>query len=382
MRQFDYVAQSVEDGSKIEGQVSSENQQGAIQKLKEKGLVVLKMKKTRPQFFSEKAKVHFTQRLHLLLKSGLPLYESLLFLQQESANKEKRIFIRLAQKLRQGQSFSLALKEVGVFEPLYLALIQSGEERGDLGDALMIVADLMDQRQKLKKNILSALSYPLFIAVFALVCFYVLLLFVIPSFENFFEGMELPAFTRFIFHLSSLLQNHPLTLPLALFSLLVMAIVLRPKNILWRVPILKTLSLQRDLYLFSKAFSHLHKADVDLLTTLELTQNLVVNPTLREGIAQMQEEVKKGGQLSRCFEKLNLKLSFFVQMIKVGEQSANLSGAFDQIATYYQSILEHRIKRLIQFLQPIVLLLVAGLIGVIMLSILVPMTDVSRFIDF
>lgn len=383
MKQFYYVAQTI-DGQVNQGEIACKSKQELLKQLRNEGLFVVNIQQMQSLApLSEQAKLNFMKRLHLLLQSALPLYDCLqLIYEQAAKHKEKRVFQVLLQNVHAGKHFSDVLQEYHILQSIYIALIRAGERGGNLVHAIQIVCDLMEHRQKLKRSILSALSYPLFIAIFAIVCFYSLLLFVVPNFEGFFEGIELPSFTRFIFALSKTLKANNLVVLCSFAASCLILYLAKPKRWIWGLPILSSLGLQRDLFLFSKAFHHLYDADVDILSILDLSKDLVMNPKLKQRITGMGEEMKNGFALSESFAKSSLNIGFFVQMIKVGEQSANLSEAFSQISSYFEAILQHRIKRLLNFLQPIVLLIVASFIGIIMLSILMPMTDVSRFVDF
>jgi general secretion pathway protein F len=292
--------------------------------------------------------------------------------------------------LQGGSSFSAALSRYPeTFDEIYLSMVKTAEQSGSLSDSFDQLSLLISKQQKLKKQLISSLAYPSFLGSFCLIVIGALFFFVIPSMKELFEGRTLHPLTFLVIRLSDFLSAHLLSGTIFLLSagaglyLLSRQEVFRKKvsGMLLKVPYLKRIMGNAALIRFFRGMNMLLNGGVPLVESLKFAKKSVKNQTLSDLIAQTEKEVVEGKKISELFAQSPLVPSLVVRMLTIGEETGNMSVMMKNMAEIYEEELDRDLQQLATFLQPAVLLFLGAVVGLVVLSILLPLTDVSSFVS-
>ena len=378
-------------GKKISGVIDAESFQSAKEKLRQEQILVIDI-----DLFQEKKKeikipapflLDFTRMLGQLLRSGIPLFESLVIIEEKyHHHRFHPLFMDLCDSLKTGLSLSEALRKYPQsFDPIYIAMVHAGEQTASLPAVFEELCALLVRQQKLKKQLFSAAAYPLFLGGFCIIVFLALLLFVIPSMKNLFEGRELHSITRFVFGISDFIIADGAWLVfgfLLLFTLIVFALkhpLLRQKldEIVLKLPFVGEFLREAATIRFCRTSSMLLFGGMPILQTLQLSRQVMKNRLLEEVITSAQQKVSEGKPLSQELKASSFIPSIVPRMLAIAEETGKTAVMLQNIANICEENLEKRLQQFASFLQPALLLLLGLVVGLVLLSILIPMTDVG-----
>lgn len=386
--------QSIDErGKKRKGFIEAVNELEAKQKLREQGVLVTSLGtsagKRGKQKLNGEQLLTFTAMFSQLIGSGIPLYESLLAIEEQVRNEPyHRIILSLTEQVKAGTTLSDAMRQFPEsFSSLYTSMIGAGEAAGALEIVSKRLSQFLTKQQRLKKQIANALIYPGILASFALLVVALLMGFVIPSIEGVFEGRELNRYTLFILELSRFLRNYWwIYLPILVLGGLGSYYALkRPQGKLWlerqwlKIPYIRDLVIQAALVRFTRTMSTLQEGGLPVIEALDLAKGVMQNISMEEEIDRAQKKILEGGTLSSELRKSRYLPQLTSRMIAVGEESGHLTQMLAQIADMYEETLEKTIERVMSLIQPAILIVMGLLIGLLLLAILLPMTDVSAF---
>lgn len=389
-----------EKGRKKSAFLDAETLQEAKEALRSQNRLILSIQvqtKTLWSFFKRKKcrfqtqqLITFTTQLAGLLSAGLPLYESLLSLEEQYRGESTHpIFLSLCESIKKGSPLSDALGRFpDSFPPLFCALVRAGESVGRLGASLDHLAKLLTKQTKLKKQLFTALLYPLVLFFFSgLVCL-LMLTFVIPSLEALFEGRSVNRFTHLIFAFSHFIRTYPLLyIPLAVGGVFTLFYTLSNakgrallEKIGLRLPIIKKLIVEGALARFCRTLGTLLEGGVNLIQALSISRGVLRSPTLEATLLIAQERIVEGSSLSKELRKSSLVPLLVPRMLAIGEEGGSLALMLQKIADLYEEEMEKILTRVTALAQPVILVIMGGVIGLIMLAVLLPLTDVNAFI--
>ncbi len=385
----------LEEGKKIKGLIDADSEIGAKERLRKDSILLTSLKpletKQKEKNFPSSFLLSFTREVGQLLRAGLPLYESLETLEEKYRQHPVHcLFLDLCNALKRGISLSEALKGYPKsFDDVYISMVKAAEQTGSLSRIFDQLSLLIGKRQKLKKQLISAAAYPAFLSVFCVIVTFVLLFFVIPSMKELFEGRELHPLTTTVLFLSQFLRAHILTLAISVLSLVAGAIFLfRQKSthaffhkLLLSLPLLKTIILQSALVRFCRACSILLEGGVPLLESLRLSRKVMHNLPLEAVIERAEQRIMEGFSLSSELRTSHLIPSLMVRMLALSEETGNMGANLSNIADIYEEELAKSLEQITAVLQPALLLLLGLIVGIVLLSVLLPLTDVSSLLD-
>jgi len=378
-------------GKKQDGTIKADTLEQAKEILKKQQLFVtqLGIVKLNPKIthLSKDLLVHFTHELAQLLKAGLPLYESLLAIEDKyKTHRAHMLFLELCESVKQGKQLSKALAMFPeTFNRIYISMVASGEEMGGLDYVFSQLADLTARQEKLKKQLISAMIYPSFLFAFCFLVVGALFFFLIPSMEQLFEGRALHPMTQVVLNVSIFLRQHAVILGCSLCCLVLSAVVAFTskgvkEKLQWlflKTPLLNKMITQAVLSRFARALSVMLKSSVTLMEALKLSKQIMNQPQFEHVITQCEQGIMQGGKFSMFLEKEPLIPRLVVRMVAIAEQSGNLSEMLSNIAEIYEQELDKSLTRFTTMLQPVMLVILAVIVGIVILSILVPLTDVG-----
>lgn len=389
MPHFTYIAFD-EKGKKQSGSIDATHEKEAVERLKEQGLLLAKLalKGAGKVKLNGAALLAFTKQLAKLLEAGLPLYESLVTLEEETKKETYHvILLSLSEDIKKGVNLSTAMSRYPKsFNTLYTSLIHAGEAVGSLDLVLCRLSTLLEKQAKLKKEVVSAMIYPSILALFSLLVIGLLLGFVVPSIEGMFQGKEINGFTACIIGASHLLVDHFLYwfIPFVTFVGYGTYWLRQPKGkiflekCLLKAPLIHSLVITASVARFCRTMGTLLAGGVSILEGLRLAKKTMQNVVLEQEITQAELRIIEGGALSKQLGRSLYIPELVTRMVKIGEETGDVKGMFDQLAEMYESDLEKKLSRLVNLAQPVILIIMGGIIGMIMMAVLLPLTQMAR----
>ncbi len=326
----------------------------------------------------------------LLLETGSNLQASLQAMQNQLSNPAMvEIVTQLREDIEQGRQFSTALaKHPELFSSTYVNLIAASEDGGFMHEVLEQLDDMEEKREQLRQTIMSALSYPIFLMVFAFAVVVFVLVVVFPKFADLFSQIadQLPATTVFLMATSNLIQHHwgylvgGLILSIASFKLW-SASEQGKQKLDWaklHFPLVKGVFSQLYLVQSLRVLSLSLGNGVNIMDSLHASRDVVNNRIFQQFIHQAEEQVESGKGIAIGFQNTSFIPPIVAQMIQTGEDSGNLAKVLRRLASYYETELSNKLKTLSRLAEPFMLLVMGGVVGLIVSSLILPIFKLSR----
>ncbi len=389
---FSYRALDVQ-GKKRTGLIDAHSEKDAKVKLRDQGIMVssLEQKKgavARENLSSEQL-LNFTIQLSQLVNAGVPIYESLLALEEQYREETfHRVLLSLCEQIKGGKPLSEAMLDFpDTFDRLYRSMITAGESSGALDIVLEKLAELLAKQHKLKSEIMTAMIYPGILAGFCLLLIVVLLGFVVPMIEGIFKGRDLNAFTASVMWISQAFRAWwwvylPVIVGLGVWGYLRLRTEqgkLWLERTLLKVPIVKGLMVQAAIARFTRTMGTLQKGGLTTIDSLRIAREVMQNATLEAEVKKAESKIIEGGSLSKELSKSGWIPHMVSRMLAVGEDSGTSVVMLNKIADMYEENLEKTLDRLMALAQPVILIFMGVVIGTVLLAILMPLADMSSF---
>ncbi|MDJ0677432.1 MAG: type II secretion system F family protein [Calothrix sp. MO_167.B42] len=336
-----------------------------------------------------KDKAVFSRQFAALINAGVAIVRSLGVLSEQCENpKLKQALLEISNEVQNGVNLSDAMrKHPDCFDGLYVSMVQAGEVGGVLDEVLNRLAKLLEDVARLQNQIKSALSYPVVVGFIAVAIFLGMTIFLIPIFANIFEdiGVELPALTLFLMAVSKLLRSYWLLVVIAGFIVLVFAYKQYYKTevgkqtidrLSLKMPLFGDLIQKSSVARFSRTFGSLTRSGVPILTSLEIVRDTSGNQVVANAIDSAKEEVQQGGVISIALQKFDVFPPMAIQMISIGEETGELDAMLMKVADFYEDEVEQAVKALTSVLEPLMIVVLGGMVGTILLAMYLPMFKV------
>lgn len=381
-----------DSGKEIKGFVDADCIEIAKEKLRKQQFLITSVTclqaKPKEPVLSSALLLLFTKELAQLLKAGLPLYESLLTIEEKYArHKSHALFLDLCHRLKEGHALSESLKKYpSTFDTIYIAMVHIAEQSGNLITTFEQLVQIISHQQLIKKQLKSALIYPCILFCFSFLIVLGLLLFVIPSMKELFENRELHPITALVLGMSNQLNMHIW----ALFTFIIIAgvaalIALKRffqeiiYPILSKLPYVSTLFFHNTLLRLSRTMAMLLNAGIPLIEATVLVKKIVKHPILEKVLADTEQKLSQGKKLSWIYKEYSVMPALMIRMLAIAEETGEMAGAFFHLSKIYEEELEKHLAQITAFLQPVMLIALGAIIGLVVLSILIPLTDVGSF---
>jgi type IV pilus assembly protein PilC len=394
-----YVFRAIDvAGGSAKGEVDAVSKQAVADQLKSRGLVVVdisdkhKSKEISLAVF-ERVKpgdlTVLTRQLATMIASGMTLLRALYVLEQQTESRPLRdAVVGVRKDVEAGLQFSHALARYPkVFSPLFVAMVESGESGGRLAEALIRVADQLEKDDSLRRQVKSAMIYPSVIFSFAGIVLLAMVAFLIPVFEKTFKdfGSDLPPITQLTVGMSHFLTGRWYVL----FAIVIGIVVAfrrwkrsswgRPQWDRFRLhfpfkigPVVQKIALAR----WSRTLSSLVASGVPILQAIEITGRTAGNAVVEKAMADVTASVKSGGTISAPLKDAPVFPAMVCQMVGVGEETGALETMLAKIADFYEDEVEAAVKGLTSLLEPLMIIVVGGIVGFIVISMYMPLFKV------
>ena len=385
-------------GVPARGEVEAVSKQAVADQLKERGLIVLEIahkyrsKELNVELFrrvkaSELAVA--TRQLSTMISSGMTILRALTVLEEQSDNTLlKETLANVRGDVEAGMMLSDALeRHPKVFNPLFVSMVRAGETGGVLEESLMRTADQLEKDASLRRQVRGAMIYPTMVITFATIVLLALVAFLIPVFEGVFKqfGGKLPELTAVMVKFSHLVNDQWYIL--ALFVAITSTSFIYFKKSKWgrprwdafrlRVPmkigdVVQKVAIAR----WSRTFSSLVSAGVPIMQAIEITGKTAGNAVIERSMADVIASVKNGGTISEPLSHAKVFPPMVAHMVGVGEETGALDTMLGKVADFYEDEVAAAVKALTSILEPAMIILVGGIVGVIVISMYLPLFDV------
>jgi type IV pilus assembly protein PilC len=395
---FQYIACN-QAGEVVKGKLSAATEEAVSDMFSYAGYRLINLKPYVPFFSLDRLSsqlfrikpteiILFYRQLALLLESGINITTAIELLQDQISNRAfNKVLGVVIADLRAGNQLSAAMsKHPDVFSPLGCRTLSIGEQTGGLEVMLRQMADYMEKEIAAKKGIKSALMYPIIASIVAIVVVGVLVGFVLPAFADLYGslGAELPALTRMMISLSTMVRSNALYIMMGLLIIAGVSIIYikTPEGrfkfdmLILRLPILGKVRHLNELSRCCRSISLLFNAGLSLTEIMPLVIQGCGNKVMSRALYNVQQDMLKGEGLSQPMAKNPLFLPMMVQMVKVGEETGSLDTSLKAVAQNYETEAEEKTKALIGMIQPVMTLVIAGVVGLIALSMVSAMYSI------
>ncbi|MDJ0842979.1 type II secretion system F family protein [Crocosphaera sp.] len=335
---------------------------------------------------SVKDKAVFSRQFSVMINAGVAIVRCLGVLSDQAGNpKMKKALLAISAEVQQGISLSESLaKHPDCFDQLYVSMVEAGETGGVLDEVLNRLAKLLEDMARLQNQIKSAMAYPVTVGLLAVIVFFAMTIFLIPVFAGIFEdlGAELPALTQFMLYLSGIMRSWKILIPIVGSIAFVIGIKqyyktpvgrLQIDKFLLKMPLFGDLNEKSAVARFCRVFGTLMRSGVPILTSLEIVCNTVGNKVISNAVAGAQAEIQQGGMMSLALQNANVFPQLAIQMICIGEETGELDAMMMKVADFYEDEVEQAVKALTSVIEPLMMVGIAGMVGVILLSMYLPM---------
>ena len=343
------------------------------------------------EIFQKKVKVNdisiFCKQMHTMLNAGMPLLTSLDVLGAQTENKTLAKTIKqMATQVQKGDILSVSMKQhPKVFPSLLISMVEAGELTGNLDNVLLKMSEHYTKENRINSKVKSAMMYPTILSVLVIVVVVFMLTFVLPTFVTMFNqtGDVLPLPTRIVMGLSAALKSYWY---LFLGGIIIIVYTFRRigktiegkrafDKIKLKMPVLKTSIAKIATSRFTRTLSTLLASGIPIIQALETSAQVTGNQVVIDGIQVVSEDIKKGIVLSTLLKKVGVFPPMVISMVNIGEESGALEEMLSKTADYYDEELDAAISKMISFIEPMMIIVMALIVGFIVIAMLLPMFD-------
>lgn len=404
MRTFVYTAKD-SSGKVIQSTVEADNPKAVMEALRNEGFYVVRIVERRrpfnPLFLIErmfkvglKELTIFSRQFALLLNAGLTLAEAIDTIEEQTQNSSFRnVLHKVKLDIQGGETLHAAMKKhPRAFSTFFVAMVQAGEIGGALDNILERVAQFYENELELKHKVKSAMVYPVIILIFATGISLFMLMYIVPQFGAFYEEFsggeaQLPQLTRSMIKLSDwLVGNWYWLLTIPAFIVLFIKfrnskwghIILDP--VVLRIPIFGALARKVAITRFTRTFGTLTQSGVPILEALEVSKNTASNNVVQRAILYVRERIREGESIHAPMKRTGVFPPIVTNLISVGEEAGNLEEILFKISDYFDTEIDATIRGLASVIEPMMIVLIGGLVGTIVISLYLPIFNLVNVI--
>ncbi|MEG2000432.1 MAG: type II secretion system F family protein [Evtepia sp.] len=400
-----YIYRAIDKhGKERKGSLESDSRDLAAMQLKKSGLLISKLEEAGAfgkdldiAFLQQKPKARdmavFCRQFVSIINAGVSAVSALDMLSQQTENKILRTAILDCKRsIEKGESMASAMRpHEAVFSSIFITMVAAGEASGSLDVSFTRMAEQFEKSAKLKATIKKATMYPIVLSVVAVLVLIVLLAFVVPTFEDMFAemGADLPALTQMVIGVSRFVQTRWYIL-LAVAVLLILGMrqyVNSPpgktmfSKLALRIPIVKNLTVKSASARMARTMSTLLGSGLPLIDALDITAGIMTNVYFKDALISSKDDVAMGTALSEPLTRCGLFPPMVCHMQKIGEETGNVEGMLGNLADYYEEEVETATQQLTTILEPLIIVIMALIIGTIVLSVILAMSGMYAALD-
>ncbi|MFT8321646.1 MAG: type II secretion system F family protein [Bacillus sp. (in: firmicutes)] len=385
------------------GIVSALSKREAMLQLKEKGIKVIEMNEVPETLLTKEITlgsavklqdfVIYLRQFATLLKAGVSVVEATVILAEQTESKSlKKALLVVEQDLRDGNPLSAAAaKHRKVFTSMFVNMIRAGEASGNMDETLERLAVHFEKQHFTKQKIISALTYPIAIAIIAVIVVIFLLVKIVPTFVDMFKdfGGELPKITQFVLGASDFMQKFWWLIVLLMIAFAVSIVLIRNNKaskyyldyFLLRMPIFGKILQKAALARMTRTLSSLFTSSVPILQALSIVESIIENEVIAKVLQKSRNSLEQGQSLTEPMKAHWVFPPLVTQMIAIGEETGSLDTMLSKVADFYEREVESATDRLKSLIEPIMIVFLASIVGTIVTSIMVPMFEIFNHVQ-
>jgi general secretion pathway protein F len=374
-------------GKERKGLVDAPSSSAAYQRLKDQGLFPSKLQENSgygARGIGDESLAHLVTQLASLLRSGIPVDEALESLALSEGNPSVQSGLqRVRVRLREGQTLAGALGQEELFPGILLRMVEAGEESGKLPVILQKFSDYLQRDLINRQALTGALTYPVILVAISVLLLSGLLYFLTPVLREMYTslGIDPPVFTRVMLYLGGWMVDYgvyalPALILLAMGSFHWIPAGVR-QAVTLRLPLWGPMLLSALLERWCSTLAMLHGAGVPLVRALQLSREVLQSPSLDDGLQQLERSVERGDGVSVSVARLSWMPPLLQQFLRTGERTGDLESMLESASQYYERELERRRSLVLRFLEPVLITGLGVVVGLLVLAVLLPLSDVS-----
>ncbi|MBI2620625.1 type II secretion system F family protein [candidate division WWE3 bacterium] len=388
-------------GRQKSGTVDAKTQTSAVALLKEQGLFVVSLAEHRRPIFEKILDLGgvpdtevavFTRQLSTMVSSGLPISRALDVLAEQTSNKNMRmILLDVLRAVEGGSALSDAFGRFqNTFSPTYRALVKAGESSGKLDVILNRLADTLDAQRELRASFKGAMVYPAIVFTAMIAVLIIMIVFVVPRLSAMYESLnvELPAVTRYMIAMSDLLVGYWYVFLLVIFGSFAGLKLLSQSDsgrdvitrFVFAIPVFGKINRQKELTEFAGTLSLLIASAIPIVEALNIVSKVAGEPKFRDAILESARYVERGNSLSEYMKSNKVFPPLLTQMAVVGEETGQLDSVLQRVSDFFSGETSRAVKGLSAALEPIILIMLGGMVGLLMVSIITPIYKITNSI--
>jgi type IV pilus assembly protein PilC len=379
------------NGKKVKGKSLANDEAAVRADLRRRGVVPTRIRKQRKGLLSGGGKITtadiaiFSRQLATMLAAGIPLVQSFEIVGNGHENAAmQKLILGIKADVEGGSSLAEALaKKPLYFDDLFVSLVEAGEQAGALESLLDKVATYKEKTEALKKKIKKALTYPAAVLVVAFIVTTILLIFVIPSFEDLFQGFgaDLPTFTRLVIDLSAFVRSQGVILAALIGGAIGAFLYFKKRSRAFRhfldrvtlkVPVIGPIMQKASIARYARTLSTMFAAGVPLVEAMDSVAGATGNIIYEQGVLAIRDEVATGQRLQQAMENTELFPNMVIQMIAVGEESGSLDEMSAKVADFYEEEVDNAVDNLSSLLEPMIMAILGVLVGGLVVAMYLP----------
>jgi type IV pilus assembly protein PilC len=378
-------------GGKMSGELTGHNPALVKAQLRKQGINPTKVRKKAVSIFGSGKKIKpldiafFSRQMATMMKAGVPLLQSFDIIIEGAENPNMRKLIEdVKAEVAAGNTFASALRQKPqYFDDLYCSLVDAGEQAGALEALLERVATYKEKTEALKAKIKKAMTYPIMVMLMAFVVSGIMLLYVVPKFQDIFAGFgaELPAFTLMVIGLSKFVQEWWLIILGAIGLGIYLfrrsykssqAVRDRVDRGLLKIPVVGPLLYKSAVARFARTLSTTFAAGVPLVEALDSVAGATGNVVFRDAVNKVKQDVSTGMQLNFSMRSTGIFPSLAIQMTAIGEESGALDSMLDKVASYYEAEVDNMVDNLTSLMEPLIMAVLGVIVGGLVIAMYLP----------
>ena len=394
MKTYSYRAMK-DDGKKLEGMYEANSRDEVVEMITANGFYPLKIEEVsgskRTEFrlnnrVTTKDLAIFCRQLYTMLDAGVSITNSLNMLATQLPSPRLRtILSEIEESVKKGEMLSVAMKRYKEFPQLLISMIESGESTGNIDLMMLRMANHFEKETKTNNKVKAAMIYPICLAVVAVAAVMFILTFVMPTFAELFEenGSDLPLVTKVMIGSSDFLKSYWFII-IAIIAIIVVAIKayaetedgkLRFSALALKVPIVANLNKKVLVARFTRTMATLLSAGISLVQALPIVSAVLGNKIAQQDLERIRERVVRGDGLSAPIAESDIFPDMLASMVRIGEESGALDDILNKTADFYEEEVDQAITQTTELMQPVVIVIMGIIIGIMVMGIMLPMFD-------
>ncbi len=397
---FKYVAKDI-GGTNRYGTVDARTKELALNLLKTQGLTVIKLDEKKDGIVELLTDfrgvptgevVSFTRQLSTMISAGLPISRALEVLAMQTQQMHfKKILMDILRSVEGGSSLSAALGRYElIFPPTYQALVRAGESSGKMDEILKRLASTMESDREINSKFKGAMVYPIIVFMAMIGVFFILMIFVIPKLADMYKGLNVPlppVTVAMIVASDFMVKFKFLILIFGIVAVILTRSFFRTEagrvlltEVVFRLPVFGKINKEKELAQFVRTLSLLMSSAIPIVDALNIVGTVAMTRAFKTAASEAALQVEKGNPISQYFRSNPLFPAVVSQMAAVGEETGKMDEVLERVASFYDGEVDHLIKGLSAALEPIILVILGGMVGFLIISIITPIYKITSAI--